>query len=127
MGLVERAVRTIKELLRKNPNLSQLQLAELAYAVKYRTQGDHGSAMSRFLGRGTRGNLPNNWDRQMDCKKQVQLRGEQRQKRLNKIERTLGRKETYEIGERVKLQNIKTKLWDLDGVVTGIGMLRMAQ
>ena len=82
--------------------------------------------MSRLIGRGTQGNLPNSWDRQIEWKQQVQIRGEQRQKRVNKKDRVVGKKETYERGERVKLQDMKTKSWNLDGVVTGIGMLRMA-
>ena len=45
-----------------------------------------------------------------------------KEKRVNKKERVVGRKETYEVGEKVKLQNIKTKLWDLDGEVIGIYM-----
>ena len=44
-----------------------------------------------------------------------------KEKRVNKKERVVGRKETYEVGEKVKLQNIKTKLWDLDGEVIGTG------
>ena len=36
-----------------------------------------------------------------------------------KKERTVG-KLTYEIGESVRLQDIKTKRWDRIGVVTGI-------
>ena len=36
-----------------------------------------------------------------------------------KKERTVG-KQTYEIGESVRLQNIKTKKWNIFGVVTGI-------
>ena len=80
MGLMKRAVQMLKELLRKKPNLSQLQLAELVYAVNCRIQGKQGSAMSRFIGRGTRDNLPNTWDRQVEWKQQVQMRGEQRKK-----------------------------------------------
>ena len=36
MGLVERSMRTLKELLKKNSNLSQLQLKELVYAINCR-------------------------------------------------------------------------------------------
>ena len=34
-------------------------------------------------------------------------------------ERTVG-KETYSVGETVRLQNIRTRRWDIFGVVTGI-------
>ena len=46
MGLMERTVHTLKELLKKKFNLSQLQLAELFYAINCSTQGDQGSTMS---------------------------------------------------------------------------------
>ena len=42
-----------------------------------------------------------------------------KEKRFLKKERTVG-KETYNIGETVHLQNIKTKKWDTFGVVKGI-------
>ena len=59
-GLVERSVRTLKEILNKEGNnLSQLQLSELIFAINSREQPDQGSANTRFLGRGVRGNLPN--------------------------------------------------------------------
>ena len=48
------------------------------------------------------------------------MRGEQRKKRVNKKDRAVGKNETFEIGEKVKLQDMKTKLWNFDGVVTGI-------
>ena len=47
------------------------------------------------------------WDGQMDWKQQVQMREEQRQKRGNKKERVVGKKETFEVGKKVKLQDIK--------------------
>ena len=64
--------------------------------------------MSRLIGRGTQGNLPNSWDRQIEWKQQVQMRGEQRQKRVNKKERVEGKKETFEVGEKEKLQVSKS-------------------
>ena len=62
MEVVARAVRTLKELLKKNTSLSQLQMSELVYAVNGAEDGDKGSAMTRFIGRGTRSNLSNSWD-----------------------------------------------------------------
>ena len=53
IGLVEQAVRTLKEILEKITNLSQLQLAELVYVVNSRIQGEQRSAMTSFIGRGT--------------------------------------------------------------------------
>ena len=65
-GISRKGSANIKGVTNKNTNLLQLQLAEVVYAVNCRTQGEDGSVMSRFIGRGTKNNLPNSWDRQMD-------------------------------------------------------------
>ena len=46
-SMVERSVRTLKELLKKNTNLSQLQLSELV--ENCRENGKKVSAMTRFI------------------------------------------------------------------------------
>jgi hypothetical protein len=121
MGLVERSVRTLKEILKKHGNnLSQLQLSELIFAINSRTQGEQGSALTRFLGRGVRGNLPNSLERDVTWQKQVAIRGEIRQKRVEKKGRTVGKKEVFSIGEKVKLQNLKTKQWNIDGKIMNV-------
>ena len=66
----------MNELVKENSNLSQLQLSELVYAVNCREEGDKGSAMTRFIGRGTRRNLPNSWDRSVDWRQPIKMRGE---------------------------------------------------
>ena len=66
-----------------------------------------------------RSGLPNSLDRFIDWKQEIEKRGEIKERRYLKKERTVG-KLTYEIGESVRLQNIKTKKWDMFGVVIGI-------
>ena len=56
-----------------------------------------------------RGNLPNSLERNVQWKEQVEKRGEIRQKRVEKKGRTVGKKEVFEVGESVELQNLKTK------------------
>ena len=119
MGLVERSVRTIKEILKKNGHLSQLMLDEQVFAINSREDGVTGSNNSRFFGRGIRSGLPNSLDRFIDWKEDIRKRGELKEKRFLKKERTVG-KLTYEVGEHVRLQDIRTKCWDRVGVVTGI-------
>ena len=49
MCQVEKSVRTLKEILKKHGNnLSQLQLAEMMFAVNSRTQGEQGSALTQY-------------------------------------------------------------------------------
>ena len=121
MGLVERSVRTLKEILAKHGNnLSQLQLAEMVFAVNSRDQPNQGSAITRFLGRGVRGALPNSLDRSTDWREKVAERGIERQKRVDKKGRTVGKKEIFEKGENVKLQDLETKKWSSDGTITQV-------
>merc|ERR1712131_73741 len=111
MGLVERSVRTIKEILKKNGHLSQLMLDEKVFAINSREDGVTGSNNSRFLGRGIRSGLPNSLDRFIDWKEDIKKKGELKERRFLKKERTVGIL-TYEIGEQVRLQDIRTKCWD---------------
>ena len=94
-------------------------LDEQVFAINAREDGVTGSNNSRFFGRGIRSGLPNSLDRFIDWKEDIRKRGELKEKRFLKKERTVG-KLTYAIGESVRLQDIRTKCWDRVGVVTGI-------
>ena len=65
------------------------------------------------MGRRTRGNLPNSCDSRNE-------RRRKRKKRVRKNARIVGKKETYKESESVRLQDIKTKLWNTEGVVIGV-------
>ena len=82
MGLVERSVRTHKDILRKNNNITQLQLQEHIYAGNCKEEGETGSATTRFMGRGTRTGLLNSWERFVDWQDQIKKRGEQKEKQV---------------------------------------------
>ena len=47
----------------------------------------------------------------------MKKRGEEREKKSKEKKRIVGKKEAYREGERVCLQDIKTKVWNLEGVV----------
>ena len=76
MGLVERSVRTLKEILLKNGHLSQLMLNEQIFAVNSEEDGETGSNNTRFYGRSIRSRLPNSWERFVDWQRDIQRRGE---------------------------------------------------
>ena len=118
-GLVERSVRTLKEILEKNKNnnTSQTTLNEQLYALNCLEQG---SAMSRFMGRATRTMIPNSLRRVIDWHRQIQFRGEQVEKRVRKRGRTEGRKLTFEEGEEVWVQCIKSGKWKDKGVIDSV-------
>merc|ERR1711873_315474 len=92
------SVRTIKDVLKKNGHLSQLMLDEQVFAINVREDGVTGSANSRFFGRGIRSGLPNSLDRFIDWREDVRKRGELKEKRFLKKERTVW-KLTYDVGE----------------------------
>ena len=101
-GLVERSIKTLKEILDKNgQNLSQLLLNECTYAINCKEDGEKGSAMSRFMGRATSTSIPNSWQRSIDWRKQVELRSEEIEKQVKRKERAVGKKLTFEKGEEV--------------------------
>ena len=70
-GLVERSVRTLKDILDKikNKNMSQITLNEHLYALNCLEDGERGSPMSRFMGRATRTMIPNSLCRVIDWRK----------------------------------------------------------
>ena len=94
------------------------------YAVNCREDGDKGSAMNRLIRRGTRNYLPNSWYRSVDWKQQIEMREDEREKRVRKKERIVGKKEMYKVGEKVKLQDINCKFLNKEGVVIGLRTAR---
>ena len=118
-ALVERSVRSLKEILNKGGRMSDLQLRELIFCVNSREQeGGKGSPLSRFLGHGTRSYLPNSLDRNINWAHLMQIRAEQHQKRVEKPGRTS--KEVFAVGERVWVQNVQSKKWDQEGHICAI-------
>ena len=120
MSEVERAVGSLKHLLKRGMHMNQLQLSEMVFALNSRIQpNETGSPISRLFGRDVRDmNIPNslnrslNWEILMQNRKNVHLRRVSRKGR--------GTKEIYSIGEPCWVQNVKTKVWDRQAVVTGV-------
>ena len=119
MGLAERSVRSVKGLLRKNSRLSQLELDELLFAINTTQQGKNmGSSLERFLGRSINTALPNSLAKGFSFEDAIKERAAVREKRWNKPEK--GTKLIYEVGEIVKLQHPKTKMWDEEGTIQAV-------
>ena len=90
---------------------------EQIFAVNSKDDGITGSNNTQFY--GIRSGLPNSLERFVDWQQDIKRRGEIKEQRYLKKERTVG-KQTYEIGETVRLQNIKSKKWDIFGVIKEI-------
>ena len=115
MSEVERAVGSLKHLLKRTSSMSQLQLAEMVFGLNSRIQpNETGSPISRFYGRDVRDLLPNslntnlNWTYLMENPRNVHL------KRVAK--KGCGSKEIFLVGERCLVQNVVTKLWDREAI-----------
>ena len=118
-ALVERAVRSLKSLLNKCGTLTQLQLRERVFCTNSREQeGGQGSPVSRFLGHGVRTGLPNSVDRNLNWAHLMEIRAQQHQKRVDKPGKT--NKLSYEIGEEVSVQDVKSKKWDKNGKILDV-------
>ena len=99
--------------------MNQLQISECIFAINSRIQpGGCGSAIARFFQRDVRSGLPNSLDRSMDWKILMENRRKAHLRRVNRKGKTT--KDSFEIGEFCRVQNIATKLWDSQGEITGI-------
>ena len=81
--------------------------------------------MSRFMGRATRTMIPNSLRPAIDWRRQIQLRGEQVEKRVKKRDRTEGKKLMFEEGEEVWVQCIKSGKWKDKGVIDSVRNVMM--
>ena len=61
------------------------------------------------MGRATRTAIPNSWQRSIDWRKQIELRGEEIEERVKKKERNVEKKLTFEKAEDVLVQDLKTR------------------
>ena len=76
-----------------------------------------GSANVRFLLRSVRNsNIPNSINNDLDPGKLINRRILNREKRIHNENKT--NKIIYEVGERVRIQDVKTKLFDKYGTIT---------
>ena len=101
-GLVERSVRTLKQLLKKCGPINQLQLREMFFCSNSREQeGGQGSPLGRFLGHGIRTGLPNSLDRNLNWNHMMSICAEQHQCRVEKPGKT--NKDQYSVWRHQKI------------------------
>merc|ERR1712215_201306 len=94
----------------------RLHLNELLFAINTTISKEGtGSPADRFFGRSIRSKLPNSVDPGIKSDKLIEKRIEKHDERITKKNKT--NKILYEVGQRVRLQNVATKDWDLKGTV----------
>merc|ERR1712105_222642 len=110
-------VGSLKNSLKKSPKyMSKLNLKEIVFKINSTvSQEMTGSANDRFLMRSVRALLPNSIDPQLDPKELIRkriLNHEGRIKNKNRNNKVL-----YKVGSRVRLQDVKSKLFSTLGTV----------
>ena len=102
--------------------MNKLQIHELNFCLNSRVHpNETGSpiAIARFFGGDVRETgLPNSFNRDIKWETLMENKRKNHQNRVNKKRRT--RKESYQIGERVQIQNVVSKLWNREAKVKGI-------
>merc|ERR1712215_479827 len=94
----------------------RLHLNELLFAINTTISKEGtGSPADRFFGRSIRSKLPNSVDPGIKSDKLIEKRIEKHDGRITKKNKT--NKILYEVGQRVRLQNVATRDWDLEGTV----------
>ena len=118
-SLAERAVGSLKNSLKKSTkHITKLGLQELIFQINSNISSEMtGSANDRFLLRSVRNsNIPNSINNDLDPGKLINRRIQNHEKRIHNENKT--NKIIYEVGDRVRIQDVKTKLFDKYGTIT---------
>ena len=109
-SLAERAVQSLKGSLKKSPErVTKLHLDEMVLGINSSTsQEATGSANDRFMGRSICTLLPNSYNPELKTGELIEKQIANHEKRITK--KNSNNKILYQIGDRVRLQNIVTKV-----------------
>ena len=127
-SLVERAVGSLKSVLKKSSDkLNELQLAERYFAIKSHVSMEgSGSNNERFLGCSVQTCVPNSVNPNLNTRELINKRIENHEHRMTKSKNKTN-KITYFPGDRVRIQNIRTKDFFLTGTIKAREQLMMAR
>merc|ERR1712002_906752 len=101
---------------KSSSRLTSLHLNELVFAINTTASSEGtGSPADRFFGRSIRGRLPNSINPEIKSEELIQKRIQTHDGRIK--EKNKKNKIFYTVGQRVRLQNVGTKDWDLKGTV----------
>ena len=96
--------------------LTKQHLNELTFAINTTTSSEGtGSPAERFFGRSVRSRLPNSINPEIKSSELIKRRILKHDARIKNKNRT--NKILYQVGQRVRLQNIATRDWDLKGTI----------
>merc|ERR1712208_121932 len=112
-SLAERGVQSMKNGLKKSTvRLTKQHWNELTFAINSTTSSEGtGSPAERFFGRSVRSRLPNSINPEIKRSELIKRRIQKHDARIKNKNKT--NKILYEVGQRVRLQNIATRDRDL--------------
>ena len=118
-GGVERSIRSIKDVLRKDKinKVTQQKLDEITYLLNQHPQrGEEGTPAERFFGRSPRSVLPNSLTRFVDHSRLI----ENRKARQISLAMRKGRSapNDFRVGDKILIQDLMTKQWNIPGTIT---------
>ena len=115
-GLVERGVRSLKDVLRKvkGPITKDL-LDQITFALNNHPSPYQGTPNMRFLGRAPRSNLPNSMKRHVDREDLVKNR--LRKQQLLAERKGRQSRDEFKKGDRVVVRDPTNRRWCLEGTV----------
>ena len=118
-SLAERALGSLKNTLKKaTRNITQLGLREILFQINSNISAQQtGSANERFLRRSVRNtNIPTVIKKEVDPTQLVKKRRINHQNRI--LSKNTTNKIIYNVGDRVMIQNVKSKLFEKFGTIT---------
>ena len=116
-SLAERAVQSVKNCLKKSAErFTNLHLMEMVFSINTTQSAEGtGSPSMRFFGRALRTNLPNSIGPEIRSQDLIRKRIERHDARITKTNKR--NKILYNVGDRVRLQNVSDKSWGLIGTI----------
>merc|ERR1712208_46394 len=110
-------VESVKNGFRKSSvRLTGQHLDEITFAINDTASSEGtGSANDRFFGRSIRSRMPNSVNPEIKSAELINIRVEKHDDRIKRKNKT--NKILYEVGQRVRLQNVVTKDWSLKGTI----------
>ena len=116
-SLAERGVQSVKNCLRKSfSRFTKTHLDEITFAINSTASSEGtGSANERFFGRSIRSRMPNSVNPEIKSAELINKRVEKHDNRIKGRNKT--NKILYQVGERVRLQNVANKDWALKGTI----------
>ena len=125
-GLAEKAIKDVKNMLKRQTGRSSISKLVAEHNGIARTHMD-ASPADLFFNRVVRTSTPASGRRKIDMEKELQRRAEEQKNIRKKLGRGRLNLDTFEKGDRVRLQDIKKKTWDTKGTIVSVEFHEGAQ